>query len=184
MVADSAKVLLERSNQQRYREFTLNSESTLSLPRTSSVPWVGATKRHDVYRTKLSHDAPHHIKFITKNNDPHACLWQSNPEKLKQAVRWGIIKNHLITSKVIGTLGHYRVKAHERAAKGMVSNSQAVKLKLLDVYQDRFTALEAIESLVNKNNTREDFDRTFTNYIAQLQEIEDHLDDYFGLFPI
>lgn len=180
MGADTAKVLLERSNQQRYQEFILNDDLKLSLPRPSSVPWIGATKRLDIYRKESSHEGERHVKFITKNNKPHAFGWQTTAGQLREGVRWGIIKTHSITSKVIGTLGQYRVKAYERAAKGMVSNSQAIKLKLLDLYQDRFSALEELESLVNNNNTQVAYERALLHYIAQLQDIENHLDDYFA----
>ncbi|MDR3441551.1 MAG: hypothetical protein P4L65_00900 [Legionella sp.] len=180
MGAASAKVLLGESNQQRYREFSLNKDETLSLPCMSSVPWISVSKRQDVYKKEWSHPTDHHIKFITENNKAHAFLWQTNVQKLKQGVRWGIIKTHSITSKVISTLGRYRITAHERIMKGMMSNSQALKLKLLDVYQDRFTALQAIESLVNKENTHLEFASAFAQYIARLQVIEDNLASYFS----
>jgi len=181
MGADSAKVLLEGSNQQRYRELTLNSDKELSLPRVSSVPWIGASPGRDVYKKEYFHEGElRHVKFITKNDDPHAFLWQTNPEQLKQGVRWGIIKTHSITGKVISALGQYRIVAHERAAKGMVSNSQAVKLKLVDLFQDRFTALQDLESLVNKNNTHAEYEKALSDYIKKLINIEAQLDDYFS----
>lgn len=180
MPEKSAKVLLGASIAQRYKEFTLNTDATLSVPVLSSVPWIGVSKRRDVYHKEYSHSGPHHIKFITKNDEPHTFVWQTDAEKLKQGVRWGIVRTHSITGKVISALGQYRVVAHERAMKGMVSNSQAVKLKLLDLYQDRFEALHHLESLVNKNHIHLDYSSVLTQYITQLQTIEGRLNDYFA----
>lgn len=179
MSADNIKVLLNRFNFHQYRKFILNSDSKLILPRPSLIPWISTSKRQDVFIKEYSHNGPYHVRFIKKNNELHAFLWQTNSEKLIKAVRWGIIKTHSITSKVIGTLGQYRILAHERASKGMVSNSQAVKLKLLDLYQDRITALQSIESLINKNNTYADFNKAFLHYIDQLHDIGNNLESYF-----
>lgn len=180
----SAKVLLAESNQRQYRNFILSSEDDnndiLSVPALSAVPWIGASRRRDVYKRELSHQASHHIKFITKNGTPHSFLWQTDSEKLKQGVRWGIVKTHSITSKVIASLGQYRIVAHERVMKGMVSNSQTVKLKLLDLYQDRFSALQGLESLVSNNNTLADYEKAFERYFLELQKIEEDFDSYFS----
>jgi hypothetical protein len=184
MVAESAKVLLAESNLQRYKEFILNSNEELSLPALSSVPWIGATKRRDVYKKQpypvTAESKSHQIKFISKNEKPHAFFWQTNAEKLKQGVRWGIVKTHSITGKVLSSLGQYRIVAHERVMKGLVSNSQAVKLKLLDLYQDRFAALQDIESLVNKNNAFADYQKTIEKYLLELDRIEHELNNYFS----
>ena len=177
----SAKKLLTEYNQKRYREFTLNDDLDLSLPEISSVPWVGASHRHDVYEKLLSHPGlEQHVKFIKKNGKSHAFLWQTKADQLKEGVRWGIINPHSITGKVISALGNYRVVTHERAALGMVSNSQAVKLKLLDLYQDRFEALQGVESLVNKNNTPEQYQQILTNYIEILEALNEKLESYFA----
>lgn len=180
MSAQSAKVLLGETIQQRYRAFTLNEDTNLSLPALSAIPWIGASWRRDIYRKEVSHATPNHIKFITKNGTPHAFLWQTSAEKLKHGVRWGVVKTHSITGKVISSLGQYRIVAHERAMKGLVSNSQALKLKLLDLYQDRFTALQALESLVNKNSTYREYKKVFAQYIVELDAIENHLSSYFA----
>lgn len=177
---DSAKTLLAEYNQRHYRAFTLNSFEVLTLPEISVVPWVGASKRRDFFEKKISHPkSDHHVKFITKNREPEAFLWQTNAEQLKKAVRWGIVRTHSITAKVISALGEYRVVAHERVAKGMVSNSQAVKLKLLELFQDRFEALQEIESLVNKQNTITDYKEAIGRYIQNLDAIYKKLDSYF-----
>jgi hypothetical protein len=179
--AGSAKTLLNEDNHKRYRAFTLNNKATLMLPEISSVPWVGASKRQDTFTKIISNSHnDHHIKFILKNDVPHAFLWQTNPEKLKKAVRWGIVKTHSITGKVIATLGQYRLLAHRRAAKGMVSNSQSVKLKLLDLFQTRFEALQELESLINRDNTNEDYENAWSGYINTLGGIKRNIDKYFS----
>ncbi|CEG57485.1 hypothetical protein [Legionella fallonii] len=176
----SAKKLLSQYNEEQYRAFLLNDEEQLCLTVTSSVPGIGASQRKDNYKKTISHpDSSQHVKFITKNDEAHSFVWQTKPQQLKNAVRWGIIKTHSITSKVIAALGQYRVLAHERVAKGMISNSQVVKLKLLDLYQDRFEALQGIESLVNKNNTATECETKLLAYIKKLEQIKSNLSVYF-----
>ena len=178
--ADSAKKLLAAYNQEQYRAFTLNTNTDLLLPQLSSVPGVAASQRLDVYKKIIVHQGtPNYVEFITKNDQPHAFLWQTNADTLKKAVRWGIVKTHSITTKVIAAVGQYRVVAYERVANGMVSNSQAVKLKLLDLYQDRFEALQALESLVNKKNTVDKYKEILDCYIEKLEHINENLKIYF-----
>jgi hypothetical protein len=179
MGSERAKALLDGWIKQNYREFTLNSEQQRELPSVSPIPWIGASKRKDVYRKKVSHALPHHIKFITKNDDPHAFIWQTNAQKVQEGVRWGIIKTYSVTSNVISALGQYRIVAHERVMKGLISNSQTLKLKLLDLYQDRFTALQSIESLVSKNTTEAEYQEAFEDYIVKLQILLGSLNQYF-----
>ncbi|BCA94871.1 hypothetical protein TUM19329_12320 [Legionella antarctica] len=183
--AHSAKKLFYRYNKNQYRLFTLNSDEVLKLTAVSSVPGVGASQRSDVYRKKIINPGndqypgnAHHVKFITKNDQAHSFIWQTSAKKLKNAVRWGILKPHSITSKVISALGNYRVIAHERIAKGMISNSQAVKLKLLDLYQDRFEALQSLESMVNKDNSLVEYESEFESYLEKLDHIKANLATY------
>ena len=180
MPADSGKTLLARFNHHKYKEFLINSDSSLQLMPESSVPWVGASKHRDLYNKTQSNPTTHHIKFITKNEHAQGFVWQSSSEQIKKGVRWGILKTHSLTSKVISTLGSYRITAHERATRGMVSNSQAVKLKLIDLFQDRFEALEALESLVNIDNSPNDYSDTLKAYIKKLELISINFNDYFA----
>ena len=182
--ANRAKQLLKKYNQEQYRLFTLNNDEQISLTVVSSVPGVGASKRKDIYKKTISHpDSDQHLKFITKNNEAHCFVWQTKPQQLKNAVRWGIIKTHSITSKVIAALGNYRVTAHQRIARGMISNSQLVKLRLLDLYQDRFEALQNLESLANKNSSAADYEREIRLYLEKLTRIKSQLDGYFADVP-
>ncbi|CDZ78170.1 hypothetical protein BN59_02478 [Legionella massiliensis] len=180
MGADSAKTLLGKYNQKKYRQFTLNDDEELSLPAISSVPGIGFSDRKDVYKKiTLPQSAENHVRFITKNDEPYSFLWQTNPGKLKTAVRWGIVRTESITAKVISALGKYRVTAYERIAKGMVSNTQDLKLKLLDLYQDRFEALQELERLVNKQNSAEDYAAAIKRYTEKLNLIASELDSQF-----
>lgn len=178
--ANDSKTLLQQFNKVQYDAFSLNEDQELSLPVASIIPGIIASKRKDVFKKTLSHpNSTHHVKFITKNEEAHAFLWQSSPQKIKEAVRWGIIKTQSITSHVISTLGNYRVIAHKRVAKGLISNSQIEKLKLLDLFQDRFEALQNLESLVNKANPVAEFEVQFANYMQKLTTIKNGLDAYF-----
>ncbi len=176
-----AKELLAEYNQKHYREFTLNGDVALFLPEISAVPWVGASTRRDLFEKKWSHPGrDHHIKFITKNQKPHAFLWQTNAEKLKEGVRWGIINTYSMTGNVIAALGQYRVIAHTGVAKGMLTTLRSVKLRLIDLYQDRFAALQEIESLVNKDNTVAIYEKKLGDYIQKLVAIDLYLTRYFS----
>ena len=179
--AASAKELLRRHNKEYYKAYVLNNATApLELHAISSVPGVGASRRPDVYNKKITHTiSQHHIKFITKNDHPQGFFWTTSAETLKKAARWGIVKTHSITGKVIGKLGQYRVAAHGRIAKGMISNSQELKLRLLDLFQDRFEALQAVESLVNKKNTFETYQKILDDYIQRLEDIKNSLEIYF-----
>lgn len=182
--ASNAKKLLEKFNHAQYQAFILNPDEQLILPQISSAPGIGASKRKDVYKKRISHpESKQHIKFITKNDEIHAFLWQSKPEQIKKAIRWGIIKTHSITGKIISALGNYRLIAHKRVAKGMISNSQILKLKLLDLYQDRIESLHDLESLVNKNNNIDKFETKFAAYIRKLKQIKSNLNEYFKDLP-
>lgn len=179
---ESPKTLLAELNQKRYRAFILNNdENELITQIISPVPGVAASKRKDVYtKNSFPKNGAHQVKFIAKNGHTQGFIWHTTPDQIKVAVRWGIINTQSITGKVISSLGNYRIAAHERAAKGMISNSQVLKLKLLDLYQDRFEALQALESLVNRNNSYTTYETHLQEYIQRLNEISTNLEGYFN----
>ena len=181
MGADNAKDLLIDYNHKKYTNFTLNDDSDLILPAVSSVPWIGASGRCDIYKKEsFPPKGSSQVCFISKNEKPHAVLWKTSPDKLKSAVRWGIVRTESITGKVISSLGKYRVSAHERIAKGMMSNTQDLKLRLVDLYQDRFEALQALESLANTNCTKDQYQFVLESYIVQLEVISRQLEARFN----
>lgn len=186
--ADSAKKLLERFHQQEYEAFSLNHEQTIELPAIPSVFWIGATRRSDHFKkTTISRGVGSgHVHFISKQEAPNAVsvLWETNPAKLKEGVRWGIIKPESVSGRVIAALGQYRVIAHKRIANGMVSNTQVLKLKLLDCYQDRCEALQALESLVNKDNSKEAYHRVIGAYIQTLTAIRKQVELEWTEMPL
>ncbi len=184
MAVQGPKKLLAELIEQRYKTFLLNSDRELIVPVLSSMPGVAISKRLDIYQKIDSHPTPHHVKFITKNDEPNTFVWKTSTEKLQQAVRWGIVKPHSITGKVIASLGKYRTIAHERVLKGLISNSQVTKLKLLDLYQDRFTALQSLESLVNKHTSHEEYKAAFAKYRQELQAIEERITSYFSQIDV
>ena len=176
--ADHAKKLLEQFYQQEYEAFLTNNASRLTLPARPSIFWMGASKRRDQFiKTTLSagtHSGKVH--FISEHDDLHALafVWETQPEKLKEGVRWGIIQPESVSGRVIAALGRYRVTAHQRIAKGMVSNTQALKLQLLDAYQSRCEALHILESMVNQDNTQADYEAVITAYMQTLMALGDH----------
>lgn len=178
--AKSAKDVLSEYSKKQYQAFILNNDELLKLLVVSSVPGIGASERQDTYKKIISHPGQdQHIKFIKKNNKAHSFVWQTTSAQLKKAARWGIIKTHSITSKVSSTLGGYRISAHERIAKGLISNTQVLKIRLLDLYQDRFEALEDLESLVNKNNNFADYEAKIQAYIHKLESIKEEVPNRF-----
>ena len=186
MPADGIKKLLADDNYARYRAYMLNAEPELRLPSISNAPGIAVSRRMDIYKKTVEKNQEAEqcsVKFITKNNEPYAFVWETTAKKLKEATCWGIIKPESMTGKVIYHLGKYRVIAYDRVSKGMMSNSHVVKLKLVDLYQARFKALEALESLVNKENGLDDFNQTFAAYIAELESIKAQLDQDFRALP-
>ncbi|MFC3908350.1 hypothetical protein ACFORL_04580 [Legionella dresdenensis] len=181
MPADSAKKTLEKYNHRQYERFLVSSDEELRLPKVSPAPGFSASKKLDVY-TKIRpiHNSPHCVNFIRKNGEPHSFVWQTTAAQLKKGVRWGIIKPESITGKVIASLGQYHILAHERVAKGIISNTQSLKLKLVKLAQRRMEALEALESLANKSNTLEKYDKVFDNYIRSLEAISQNIDRQFA----
>ena len=184
--ADSSKQVLIRHNQEQYRAFTLNHDANLIMPKISLVPWISSTEDLLNYHKTIlptgqnpTEETPH-LKFITKGKAPHGFVWKTHAKTLKNAVRWGIVQTHSMTGKVIAALGEYRVAAHERIAKGMVSNSQAIKLKLLDLFQERFEALQALESMVNKDNNLQDYEVVIAEYVKKLNKIKQGLESHFS----
>ncbi|KTC77105.1 hypothetical protein [Legionella brunensis] len=179
MSAENAKNLLIQYNQKRYLRFLLNKDETLILPTVSSVPWIGTAGRIDKYRKRTVKHGDHQVNFISKNREFHSFQWQTSPEKLKKAVRWGIVRTESVTGKVISALGNYRVITHERIAKGMISNTQPLKIQFLDHYQQRFEALQALESLVNRDCSVTTYKETIEHYIQELRMISSDLEKHF-----
>lgn len=184
MGANSAKELLKQYKKRQYRKFTLNDQERVTLPVISDVPWIGITpNRVDVYeKISIPHDIneENQVHFISKNKKPFTFIWKTQAQKLKEAVRWGIVRTESITGKVISSLGRYRIVEHERIARGMISNTHAIKLALLDLYQDRFEALQEVESLVNSNSSKEEFDQVFECYTERLKQIDRELVNRFA----
>jgi hypothetical protein len=172
----SAKALLLKQNDAYLSDFKLNQDMSLSLPVVSSIPWISASKRQNYFEKVIYPSDAHHIKFITQNHQPHSFVWQTTAQTLKNATRWGIVKTESITGQVIAALGQYRVTAYTRISQGMMSNTQQQKLALLDMYQDRFEALQALESCVNQDLSDAAYDAVFEDYIQKLIKIRDGLD--------
>ncbi|WP_131782933.1 hypothetical protein [Legionella gresilensis] len=175
----SAKGLLHQHNEDQLKKFIkqkYDKDSTLKLPSISLVPgYLGGTQV-DTYTKTSPNFTEGRINFLKKNGHAEGFTWTSTPENLKKAVRWGIIKPESLTGKVIACLGQYRVLAHERVAKGMVSNTQHIKLELLDVYQDRIEALQDLERLVNKDNNVQDFVKSINDYIERIKFIQSNVE--------
>jgi hypothetical protein len=172
---DGAKKLLIKHNQAHLSQFKLNNDVSLLLPVISTIPWISASQRQDHFEKIIYPSSERHIKFISKNHQPHAFLWQTTSQKIKDAARWGVVETHSITGKVIGALGQYRVNAYKRISKGMSSNTQQTKLALLDIYQDRFEALQVLESCVNRNLSDFLYENAFQDYIQNLEAVQDNL---------
>lgn len=186
--ADS-KTLYWQYYAQKYREFTLSSKkekdkvgSYLRIPAPSWLPWFTTSGETDVFsKYNIPCDSDDNtLQMVKKNDKPHAFLWTSTPEKIKQGVRWGIVKSESITGQVISTLGHYRMRATERVSHGMVSDTQGIKIALLDIYQDRFEALQDLESLVNKNNDITRYKDTIEAYKKDLLKIRAEVKNRFS----
>jgi hypothetical protein len=175
MRLSSDKSLLKAYNKNRWDEFIQDNDPEMLLPEVSIMYRRSATKKLDKFEKTIipnPNENDCHVKVITKNGKPEAYVWQTTPEKLALGVRWGIIHVESLTSKVISALGQYRITAHEIIAKGMISNSHAIKIALLDSYQDRFEKLQALESLVNQDNTEDEITAALDAYINEMVDLK------------
>ncbi|MBA2655677.1 MAG: hypothetical protein H0U70_01685 [Tatlockia sp.] len=176
MKIDSADLVYKKYYNKQYQAFILSDTSEFSIraPAPTTTPWNAISSEKDWFtkETCAPDAAKGKVHFIKKNEKNYALLWETKAETLKAGVRWGIIKAESITGQVISTLGHYRIIAHERIVhenKLMVSNTQALKLALLDVFQDRFELMQNLESLVNTSAPKANYERDLSNYIAHLE---------------
>ncbi|MDR3477793.1 MAG: hypothetical protein P4M14_07165 [Gammaproteobacteria bacterium] len=119
------------------------------------------------------------LQVIKRKESFDSFTWHTTAKKIKEAKRWGIVNTASLTGNVIAALGHYRAIAHERIAEGFISNRFKEKMWLLDFVQDRFEALEQLESLVNQNVAYEEsslaldkLKHTLAKYIADLKAIQ------------
>ncbi|MBA2651941.1 MAG: hypothetical protein H0U73_06735, partial [Tatlockia sp.] len=186
MKIDKADLIYKKYYNQHYRAFILSEakELTLQAPAPTSTPWNALSSSKDLFTKETCFPDPSKgkVHFIKKNAKNHAVLWETKAETLKAGVRWGLVKAESITGQVISTLGHYRIIAHARIVeenKLMVSNTQAVKLALLDVYQDRFEFLQNLESLVNTHATKASFDAEIRRYKEKLEAYKKTIPEKF-----
>ncbi len=171
----NSKDLLKQYNQKKYQEFLLNNETQLTLSSVSRVPMVTLSERQDVYTKvyKSYNNTANNICFIKKNDENQGFIWNTTSENIKKACRYGIIKTESVVGRAIADLGKYNLRCYdERFNKGLVTNRQALKLILVEHYQERLEALEILESLVNKNNEIADYETTIAEYIQKLEKID------------
>ncbi len=76
---------------------------------------------------------------------------------------------------MIAALGKYRQVEMIRASRGQISNRHAEKHALVDLYQDRFEALQALESLVNQEHSAAENAAAFAEYVTTLRTIQQQL---------
>lgn len=178
MRISSQKKILQEFIRQRRNDFIVDDEPEMILPTVSIFPGRSASTSLTTYKKQTFDSTPrngHHVKVITKNGEPDAFVWHTTPDNIKKGLRWGIIHAESITGKVIATLGQYRISAHEIIAKGMISNTHRQKIKLLDIYQDRFTALQPLESLMNQEPTDIDVNEIqlkIADYVKELRQLK------------
>jgi hypothetical protein len=124
------------------------------------------------------------FQIINRKEAFDSFTWHTTAKKIKAAKRWGIVNTTSLTGNVIGALGYYRAIAHERIADGFISNRFKEKMWLLDLFQDRFEALEQLESLVNQNVAYEEsslaldkLKHALAKYIADMKAIQNKSDE-------
>lgn len=148
-------------------------------PTPSMLPINDFTSHFSRY-TKFTADAKcPHVRFISKDKEACGFIWETTGEKLRLGTRWGITDTESVTGKVISTLGQYRIIAQKRILNGVISNTHRIKIALLDHYQDRCEALQALESMVNKNNSKADFKKELNLYVDKLKKIQVDVDESF-----
>jgi hypothetical protein len=187
-ILPSSKAVLRAYNEAAIRHFKLarvpagQAESALTVHPPSLIPWVVKRLQQDTYHKKTAPPpAAEFLECIEKNGLLDSFVWRTDARRLKQAVRFGIVKTQSLTSRVIGTLGHYRLIQLQRIQEGFISNRYQLKEKLLNHYQDYFEALEALESLVNQSPTLEQFNQALAQYMGYLKKTEAELTQHAAL---
>ncbi|MDP3559025.1 MAG: hypothetical protein Q8R79_01560, partial [Legionellaceae bacterium] len=90
--------------------------------------------------------------------------WKTTPDKIKEAVRYGIVRPYSMVGQVNAALGKYRLLSLDRARKGLMSNRENDKIAMLDRYQNILNTLEPLESLVNTDADKETIQAVLKNY--------------------
>jgi len=172
------KALLKQHIATALEAFKQNHNHLVTLPVVSSM-WNITHNHETVSYTKEivrpSKETAHCVKFIKKKERVVGTIWETSAENIKKAIRWGIVTPESVTGKSIAALGQYRITAHRRVLKGIISNAHCEKSALLDNIQARFEALQALESCVNSKKDLTSLVEQFDHYINTLRAIQKNL---------
>ncbi len=191
MTHTTDKALRLQYSYEELRKFKLNDEISVRIP-IPSKPFFARDKKFDRYEKTSNEALFPTVKQIKKNGDAEGFVWHTTPEKLYELNRWGVRIPEIqsMIGKTINALGQYRLIAHERIMRGMISNTHLFKIKLLDHYQSRFELLQPLETLVNQpvpsiereadfNEFKKKLIQTVENYIEELKIKRDTLKTQF-----
>lgn len=178
----SAKEWLDRYNRIQLQNFKLDkNKKELKLYPISKLPGRAAKSKPIIYTKETVKCGESTIDIIKKNEEFDSFVWHTTSDKVKEAVKWGIVKTQSVTGQVIAALGKYRLTVLDRIEDDAgISNRYIFKEPLLTHYQDRFEALEELESLANRQATYDEFNEAFKHYIDKLNKLEQGL---FKPFP-
>jgi hypothetical protein len=172
----SSKTLLAIYNAKKLLHFKQNqgdSQKLLEIWPPSRVP--GTLKNHKIeYRKEFYNPS---LTLIYKQEKFDSFQWRASTDQMREATRWGIVKTQSVTGQVIAALGQYRLIALERINNGLVSNRYLLKDKLLSHYQERFEALQKIESLANRDCDAAMLEKIFIKYKKELQLLRKKIAD-------
>ena len=172
----SNKTVLIQHNQQRLQHFKLGkANGGIEIHPPSFIPWKTERVNGDLYNktsSTLNSQTNSTLDIIRKNEEFDSFIWHTQPRYVQEAVRFGFVETESVTSKVVGALGQYRLVTLERLKAGYISNRYTAKEKLVSHYQDRFEALEILESLVNQPIDQKVWETAFGLYINRLETIK------------
>jgi len=140
----------------------------------------GLLKPHfNVYHKEpidLSLDKKHYVDIITNTTGigkKTFVKWHTSKENARKALNYNLLRSQTLTGKVIGEVGHYRLKAAHRALHAnIISNKARQKELLVDHFQGRVKAFEAIERLINKDASVKKIKETITETIEKLETLK------------
>jgi len=172
------KKYLRELYHKKIEEFKKSDEETRSIFPVSHVFQGYSTQATTYTKIKKQVGKDGRIFIIKKNGEPISFTWETKPENIKKAVRYGIFKPESLTGQVIHAMGSYRATILERIyLGGIISNKYKEKKALLDFWEKRVELLQPIECLINSNKTFKEINQIFEGYIQKITEYKSALQE-------
>ncbi len=149
----SEKKILQEELKKRLDNFIYSPKLKITLPELSTIPSRLFGNSDTYYSKSIEEVGSGFIDFISKDHEPDFFVWRTTPDKLKKAIRSGILNYDSLTTKAISALGQYKRSTNNRSyLSGIISDKYDLKNALLELSQANIEALQPIERLINQYN--------------------------------